>query len=243
MSTDDDANSGREQKDAQMRANGGDGKRDGRAEVRVTDEKHSVDQQLKSQVLNIRQTAFDDERELYTGRARNPEYPNYGHAAANQDWALSIRQYLRSIKCLWSDESDVRGVKKFWQEKRLGNAVLVPPDKNGHSFSMVAQADEYSEAQLRRAIGLPRGVELPETYRRSFVGLGDVLNNHAIEHTWVIQVDDTPPYETVTVRDAKPIPKHVLENAFEAADVFLQQAGLGFETSMPDYTAEGDPGL
>jgi len=39
-----------------------------------------------------------------------------------------------------------------------------------------------------------------------------------------------------------PLPKHVLENAVEVADNFLQQAGLGFEIGVPDYRST-EPGL
>lgn len=211
-------------------------------QVRVTDEEHGVDQQLKSQVLDLRRIVDEDERALYVDRVRDPEQ-QYSRAAADQDWALSIRQYLRSIKRLWDDEGDISGVREYWQEKTLGEAVLVPPDIKDYEFSKVEQAEHFTEAQLRRSIGLPRTVELPRVYRKSFDGLKSVLNNQIVECSWVIQVDDSPPYETVTVRNAQPIPKHVLESAVEAADAFLQQAGLGFETKMPDYNAEGEPGL
>lgn len=215
---------------------------DTNGQVRVTDEEHSVDQQIKRQVVEIRRVVDEDERNLYVDRVRDPEQ-RYSRAAADQDWALSIRQYLRSIKRLWDEEGEIAGVRKFWENQPLGEAVLVPPDTDDHEFSLVAQRDSVPDARLRRAMGLPRNVELPSVYRHEFHGLKDVLNTRVVEHTWAIQVDATPPYETVTVQNAKPIPKHILENALEAADAFLQQAGLGFETSLPDYMGGQEPGI
>lgn len=221
-------------------------------QVQVTDEENSVDQKLKNQVLQLRQTVDEDERNLYVGRLRDPEM-KYTRQAANQDWALSIRQYLRSIKRLWDDSEDIAGVRYYWggQENaagdrlHLGTVELTPPDTQDRQFSMVARKD-VDPRELRRALGLPRGVELPEPYTRPFVGLSDVLNNKVVENTWVVTVDDTGPpraHETRVLPAAKPVPKHVLEAAVEAADAFLQQAGLGFETSLPDYMGGEKPGI
>lgn len=226
---------------------------DATGRVQVTDEEDGVDQQLKQQVLQLRQTVDEDERRLYVDRVRDPEQ-HYTRQHADQDWALSIRQYLRAIKRLWDDAEDISGVKHYWrgdendrgERLTLGAAQLVPPDTEDYQFSLVAQHDGMDPRRLRRALGLPRGVDLPRPYRREFVGLSDVLNTRVVEHTWVITVDNSgppPAHETVTVPAASPVPKHVLENALEAADAFLQQAGLGFETSLPDYYGGTEPGI
>lgn len=213
--------------------------------VQVTDEENGVDQQLKQQVLELRRVVDEDERNLYVDRVRDPEQ-HYTRAHADQDWALSIRQYLRAVKRLWDDEEEISGVPKYWRELSLGHATLAPPDTQGYQFSVVAQSDGMDARQLRRAIGLPRDADLPALYRREFEGLSDVLNTRVVEHTWVVTVDTSgppPAHETVTVQNASPVPKHVLENALEAADAFLQQAGLGFETSLPDYWGGTEPGI
>lgn len=227
---------------------------DATGQVKVTDEEHGVDQQLKSQVLDIRKTVDQDERSLYVDRLRDPD-AHYNRSMADQDWALSVRQYLRAIKRLWTDAGDISGVPFYWggqphdrtgQRLSLGAAQLVPPDTQGYDLSLVARAEHMSPDQLRRAIGLPRGAELPEVHQRQFVGLSDVLNTRVVEHTWVVTVDDSgppPAHETVTAQAAQAVPKHVLENALEAADAFLQQAGLGFETSLPDYYGGNEPGI
>lgn len=219
---------------------------DASGRVKVTDEEHGVDQQLKQQVMKIRQTVDQDERQLYVDRLRDPE-THYTRSAADQDWALSIRQYLRAIKRLWTDAEDISGVSEYWRELKVGSAVLVPPDTKQYEFSMVAQADHLTEFELRRALGLPRGSDVPHVYEREFRGLGDVLNTRVVEHTWVVNIsgEHGPPGggDTITIQNAQAVPKPVLENALEAADAFLQQAGLGFETSLPDYYGGNEPGI
>lgn len=221
-------------------------------QVQVTDEENSVDQKLKNQVLKLRQSVDEDERRLYVDRLRDPEM-QYTRQAANQDWALSIRQYLRSMKRLWDDRGDISGVGYYWagdknaagERLQLGSVELTPPDTQDRQFSMVAHKDA-DPRELRRALRLPRGVELPEPYIRPFVGLSDVLNNKVVEKAWTVTVDDTGPpraHETRVLPAAKPVPKHILEATVEAADAFLQQAGLGFETSLPDYMGGEEPGI
>jgi len=211
--------------------------------VQVTDEENGVDQQLKNQVLSIRQTVDQDERKLFVDRLRDPEIP-YSRAEANQDWGLSVRQYLRAIKRLWDDEGKISGVDEYWRQMHLGSVTLVPPDTDGYQFSAVAQ--DAPAADLRRHIGLPRGVDLPEPYEYVFRGLKDILNTRVVSQSWTVTVDNSgppPAHERVMVQDATGVPKPVLENAVEAADAFLQQAGLGFETSLPDYYGGTEPGI
>lgn len=217
----------------------------GNGRVQVTDEENGVDQQLKQQVLKLRETVDEDERALYVDRVRDREQ-HYTRTNANQDWALSIRQYLRSIKRLWDNEGDIAGVQEYWQELPIGTVELAPPDAEGYQFSLVASRDAVSQSEMRRAIGLPRGADIPTVYREQFNGLSSVLNTRVVEHTWSITVDASgppPSHRRVTVQAARPVPKHILENALEAADAFLQQAGLGFETSLPDYYGGTEAGI
>lgn len=214
--------------------------------VQVTDDENGVDQQLKQQVMAIRETVDNDERELYAGRMRNPEL-GYTRSEANQDWALSVRQYLRSIKRLWSPGGKISGVRQYWEELPLGTVELMPPNTKTYQFTaMAAAAERQPVAEVRRQYGLPRGADVPRPYEKEFQGLKDILNTRVVEHSWSITVDDSgppPAHERVTVSNASAVPKHVLENAVEAADAFLQQAGLGFETSLPDYYGGSEPGI
>jgi hypothetical protein len=204
----------------------------GAGEETVKNDEGLVDRKTKEQILGLRQQVDEDERTLYINRMSDPEY-TVTIEEANQYWGISVRQYLRGIKRLWSEDTDakIRNVEQYWQEQVIGTETLVPPDTRGYQFSLVAYSD-ISTGELRKHLGLPRGAELPEPQVKTFKGLHSVLSTNRIEHTWVVKTDTSGPpprHETVQLQVAEPIPKHILENAVEAADNFLQQAGLGFE--------------
>lgn len=218
----------------------------GTAEETVKNDEGLVDRKTKEQILSLRQQVDEDERALYINRMSDPEY-NVTPEQANQYWGISVRQYLRGIKRLWSDggTSEIRNVHEYWEEEPIGSETLIPPDTRQHQFSLVAYSDA-SEGELRKHLGLPREAELPTPHTVTFNGLRSVLATNRIEHTWVVKTDTSGPpprHESVRLQVEEPIPKHILENAVEAADNFLQQAGLGFETSAPDYMGGDSAGL
>lgn len=216
-------------------------------DVTIEDEEGVVDREVKKHVLSLRRQLDEDERTIYVEMVSNPAY-DLTVDAANEYWGISVRQYLRGIKRLWSNDekTDVRNVKEYWTKKKLGAETLIPPDQGGYQFSLVAHADRYSEMQLKRAIGLPRKADLPMPQVVEFHGLNSILSQNRIDHTWVVQTNMSgppPEHQSMTIHVETPIPKHILENAVEAADTFLQQAGLGFEVGVPDYWGEGGPGI
>lgn len=205
-------------------------KKDGKQ--RVKDDEGIVDRKTKEQILSLRKQVDEDERSLYVELMSDPE-ASLSVPQANQYWAISIRQYLRGIKRLWTNTEDasVRNVSEYWQQLPLGKERLVPPDKAGYEFSILDQHSEYDDRTLRRQLGLPRGADLPKPVVQKFKGLQSILEVNRIEQSWVVKVDDTgppPEHEYIQLDVVRPVPKHILENAIEAADSFLQQAGLGF---------------
>lgn len=216
-------------------------------DIRVEDDEEIVDRKTKNQILNLREHVDESERALYVERMSDPDY-QLSITDANQYWGLIIRQYLRGIKRLWGepDELPIKNVTKYWEEIEIGREVLVPPDQAGIQFSMMANHEEYDESQLRQYLGLPRGASLPYPQPAVFRGLASVLNTNRIEHRWVVETNmegPPPQHEHVTLSVSMPIPKHILENAVEAADTFLQQAGMGFEVGAPPYMGGEEPGL
>lgn len=212
------------------------------------DEENTVDRKIKNQILGLRETVDQDERRLYVDRMQ--EEPHYSRQHANRDWAISVRQYLRGIKRLWADTDDVpiKNVDYYWQEILLHDSAetMWPPNHNDFKFELMQFAGEYDERKLRDAIGLGKRGDFPEPYRVEFRGLQSVLARDRIEHTWVITThkEGPPPNHNIERPSiSMPVPKHILENAVEAADNFLQQAGLGFNISIPDYTGGEEPGI
>ncbi len=215
-------------------------------DVTIEDEEGVVDRKTKEHILNLRVQVDEDERALYVERASDPN-TNLSVAEANQYWGISVRQYLRGIKRLWSSGSEIDGVRnvaEYWEERKIAEERLVPPDKAGYRFSLL-ETDQYGEQELKQRLGLPRKCELPKPVIKEFYGLNDVLSRNRIEHRWVVKtkMEGPPPqHESIVLQRVLPLPKHVLENAVEMADNFLQQAGLGFEIGVPDYRST-EPGL
>lgn len=218
----------------------------GQNDVTIEDEEGVVDRKTKEHILGLRVQVDEDERSLYVEKASDPNYDLSVHEA-NQYWGISVRQYLRGIKRLWSsgDEVDgVRNVKRFWEEMKIGEEKVVPPDKAGYRFSLV-DSGQWDEIVLKQKLGLPKRCELPKPVTKEFHGLNSILSQNRIEEMWVVKtkMDGAPPeHESVALRQMYPLPKHILENAVEVADNFLQQAGLGFEIGVPDYRST-EPGL
>jgi len=206
---------------------------DGPPEYTVDDDEGYVDRQVKDHILNLRRQIDDDERRLYAERRADPT-DSISVAEANHFWGLSIRQYLRGIKRLWGDDdTDVKGVDDYWDTVRLGRVTLTPPDKDGYPFSKVAQARDASSIDMKRQLGVPLTAELPEPKTTEFYGLRSVLDENRIRERWEVTVEADGPamaHQTILLTREIPVPKHILENAVEAADNFLQQAGLGFST-------------
>jgi hypothetical protein len=207
--------------------------RDALPEYTVDDDEGYVDRQVKDHILNLRRQIDDDERRLYAERRADPN-DSISVAEANHFWGLSIRQYLRGIKRLWGDDdTDVKGVEEYWDTVRLGRVTLTPPDKDGYPFSQLAQAQGTGSVDMKRHIGVPLTAELPEPKTTEFYGLRSVLEENRIRERWEVTVAADGPAltnETMLLSREIPVPKHILENAVEAADNFLQQAGLGFST-------------
>jgi len=210
--------------------------------AKIQDEEGVVDTKVKEHLLSLRRQLDQDERTLFVERA----VEGLSHARAEQFWGIAVRQYLRSIKRLWSDDeakTPLQNIDEYWQDIELGEVTVTPPDAEGYQFSLVARG--YDPRTLRRKLGLPPTAELPEPKTVSFRGLSSVLRRRVVSAEWLVTVDDSgppPEHEQVALDVTRPVPKHILENTVEAADNFLQQAGIGFEVSGEDiYSSE--PGL
>lgn len=201
----------------------------------INDEEGLVDRKTKGHILDLRRQIDEDERRLFIELEANPQ-SGINHIEATQYWAVTVKQYLRSIKRLWGSTKDdedhnVKGVREYWEEKKIGTVELPPPDKNGYQFSLCAN-EELGDEQLRRNLDLPRGTEIPRPVERDFFGLSSILEGDTVEHTWRVWVQKEgarPNWEDEILYQARPLPKGLLEKSVEEADNFLQQAGIGFD--------------
>lgn len=218
-------------------------------EIEITDEEGLVDKKTKQHILNLRSQIDADERELFVNKATDPEIA-LSPQTASQYWAVSVRQYLRSIKRLWNDHDQretaaVRNVDRYWRKMKIGEMVLYPSDTAGYQFSIIAK-EGVTAADVREVLNLPRDADVPQPFVKEFNGLQSILETELVTHTWTVYTDKAgapPNWEQVRITAERPVGKRLLHKAVGVADSFLQQAGLGFDVELPEYTGGNEPGL
>lgn len=149
-------------------------------------------------------------------------------------YATAVEEYLLLLEpLLRSDE--LPQAQYYYCDVELGAVTLVPPDTDGYQFSLISHADQ-PDSRLRRLLGLPRGVELPEPRHMEFTGLKSVIEaDDILEYRWEVCVDNRgppPEYEYVYPHTRVPVPESVYINAVRAAGMFLDSAGIGIETDV-----------
>lgn len=185
-----------------------------------------VDRRTRQHILDLRERIDEAEWELFAEARTNPDI-NLARDESTLYYGMAVRQYLRGIKRLWSEDVDqVQNANHYWEEYELGAMQLVPPDTEHYDFSLIAQYDD--DQQCRRALGLPRGAELPQPHPVPFNGLASVLYNEVVSHNWSVTIDRKE-RKTVPIQTTRPVAKPILDETVEVADEFLQQSGLGFE--------------
>lgn len=216
-------------------------------DIQIQDEEGIVDRKTKEHILNLRKQIDEDERELFVTKQTDSNV-NLHHMEAVQYWSVTVKQYLRGIKRLWPRDGDsgVANVEYYWQEIQIGDGyTLVPPDKDGYEFSMIAHANVTPD-DLRKVLELPRNVEIPEPETVTMNGLESILEKDMISHTWHVYTSKNgapPNWDSITLTNEQPLPKGLLEDAVEVADDFLQQAGVGFDVSAADYMGGNEAGI
>lgn len=218
------------------------------SDIHISDEDGVVDRKTKEHILGLRRQIDMDERELFIQDLKDPNI-NLSYGEATQFWSITIKQYIRSIKRIYDsdnpDISDVPRVGFFFEEKKIGEITLMPPDKDGIPFGRLAQSQGNPQI-IKQRFGLPKDEDLPQPVTKEWYGLNSILNRDVVEHRWTVYTSKTgapPNWEQLTLETRQPVPKGILEQAVETADNFLQQAGIGFEIEAEPYMAEGEPGL
>lgn len=195
----------------------------------VEDKEGSVDQKLKTRIINARERVDEAEQAIFVEAATDP-----GISLSRDEqisvWGTVIRQFLRAIEPLLRD-NDVKKSTKYYEEIEIGEEVLYPPPTDGYDFTLISQFDD--ETNIRRALGLPRGVDLPEPKVIEFTGLKDIIETDGIlSQQWLVKVDNSgppPEHEYVKPTVQRMVSKQIFENSVRQADQFLQQAGIGLD--------------
>jgi len=202
---------------------------------RVQDEEQKVDTKIKSWIIKNRQRVDDAEEALFVDAVTDPNV-QLSHEKSVITWGTIVKQFLRSIEPILRSD-DVEGATKFYKEVEIGREVLYPPNTDGYQFEMLAYTDK-SDTQLRRMIGLPRGVDLPEPEPKPFIGLQSIIEApDVLEHRWAVTVENTgaaPNHKEVYPHARQVISKDIFVDAVRYADQFLQEAGIGLDLEEDD---------
>jgi len=197
----------------------------------VIDEDGDVDKALKRRIIKSRERVDETELALYRDAALQPDV-NLSELQKIHIYATTVKQFLRRIEPLLRVE-DVPNNKYYYREIEIDTIELVPPDTQGYRFSVVAQSNR-DDKQIRRMLGLPRGVDLPEPLAIPFMGLKSVIERDpVVSNMWEVCVKREgarPNWRYVYPETQQPVPKRLYEDAVRSADMFLQQAGIGLDT-------------
>lgn len=197
----------------------------------VLDEEGGVDKALKRAIIRARDRVDETELALYRDATIEPDV-NLNEFQKVHIYATTVKQFLRRIEPILRTK-DVPGNAEYYRDIEIGTVMLVPPDTDGYPFSMAAESDR-SDKELRRRLGLPRGIDLPAPEPVEFKGLQSVIERDAVVgHRWEVCVSREgakPNWEYVYPSVQQPVPKQIYENAVRQADRFLQGAGVGIET-------------
>jgi len=197
----------------------------------VIDEEGSVDKALKKRIIKARERVDETELALYRDAAIEPDI-NLGRVEKIHIYATTVKQFLRRIEPLLRVK-DVPNNTEYYKEVEIGEVDLVPPDTDGYQFSLIGHSDR-SDKELRRMLGLPRGVDLPEKRTVTFQGLQRIIEEDPIlQYRWEVCVQKSGArrnWDYIYPAVQRPVPKNIYEDAVRRADMFLQNAGIGLDT-------------
>jgi len=208
----------------------------------VLDEEGTVDSKVKDTILKARNRVDKARFELDVQEPMNPEV-SLPEAQKVEIFSKMVKQFLIRIEPLLSADS-VKGNKTYYHggDEPLATFELVPPDTEGYRLSLVTQ-DKDAET-LRRMIGLPRGVELPEPMTVTFRGLKDIIEKPSVvSHQWEVCTANQgapPNWEYIYPVEQRMVPKSVYRDAMRDADQFLQEIGIGVQTGLPEVDDQSE---
>jgi hypothetical protein len=210
---------------------------------RVTDEEGTVDQKLKSRIIQARKRVDEREDDVFVGEPLMPDVA-LTDGEKLEMWGTSVRQYLKSVEPLLQS-SEVEQSRYYYHEVEIVDEPVYPPDGRTKVWGNEPEAEiwkipwslfyeddftvhKYADGDLP----IDRGFEPPEPKRAQLYGLKDVIETDRFEFHWsvVLNPQDIPPQQnTAKPSVTLPLRKQWLESAVRKADSFLQEAGVGLE--------------
>jgi len=201
----------------------------------VVDQEGTVDAAVKKRILESRNAVNHNDNILFTERVAS-EQIQISEAQAVVAWGHSVKRYVRDVEILLRQDG-IEHAPRYYEEIELGDVELRPPEDR-YPFSAVYEG-HMDSWRFKQQYGLPKGCDLPEPVTERFHGLRSIIESpEMLQHRWWIQTEgaDIPgqaPKEPFDV--SQPVPKYIYERALRETDQFLQEAGIGVETSAGAY--------
>jgi hypothetical protein len=222
-------------------------------DVTVKDDEEYVAKRIKKQILDSRQLVNEREDVFFAGELLDPDI-NLSQEQKVESWGNTVRQYIRDIEPLLRNfpagvDDQGRDICEFYRESiQLGEVRLVPPDTRSYDFSAITAVDgeEFTERDLKRELNLPPQVDLPHPHRVEFGGLLSIVDYDArVSYQWRVNTNPggfNTAEDYVTLQQSRIVPKYVYESAVRAANMFLDEIGIGIEVDGGEYHSV-EPGL
>lgn len=201
------------------------GRIDRKIKDRILESREAIDEAEQELFLSIGETQFDDKRVYYKARRQ----------LADQ-WGILVRQYVRNVKPLLTSDN-VPNSDYYWNEVPIYKTKVIPPNERDYKWSKFAD-ENANDIRIIRDMGLGPEFEPPKPKEFDIIGLEELMRKQKEAATWSFELRPgaVPPESDLRrLKVDRPLPKLAYENAVEATDDFLDQAGVGLSMS------EGEP--
>jgi hypothetical protein len=205
---------------------------------KVLDEEATVDQKVKDRIITSRKRVDRAEEGIFIEAPTDPHVDMPWERQVVM-WGVVVKQFLRNIEPLLRSDKITESRRYYKQIQVTDKPVTVyPPQTEEYDFSIISSMEE-DEATIKRELELPPDAELPRPKRVQLKGLEDVIEHEpTITASWSVKVTEK---ETIPLHNETIIPREVYVNAVRYADRFLQQAGIGVKTGMPETDDQNEP--
>lgn len=201
--------------------------------LEIQDEGNYTDRRKKKDLLDMRETVTEWQRELFT----QVRFGELDLNTAVTIWGERVREYLERVEPILltgdgptftqDEEFDYKldGAREVYTSVELGVVEVPPPEEYGQ---LARQAQESEHIKILED-------SHPQPKERVIKGIKEVIERETVAAEWEVSVYDgrLPPSDRVreqAIQNEVPLNRVTLRNAVRVADEWLQNHGIGIET-------------
>jgi hypothetical protein len=220
------------------------GERPEQASKRVVDEEKTVDQKIKSRIIDTRKRVAKREDQIFVGEPLDEDITLSRPQKVNI-WATSVRQFLRAIEPLLKSD-EIENSEYYYEGIPIYEDTLYPPDGETLVYSKGGQDtitkeiiwslfydSEIDKRDLEKRTHFSSSFDPPEPEQIELHGLKSIIETETLSAEWTVPLNPgvLPGQDKYIAKPqiTRPLQKKTLEQAVRVADTFLQEAGIGME--------------